>query len=212
MATRPGTLVIPYYSGRPGVWRRLASGRGKRLPRMAILPNHFGENASKLTPCAVLGRKGHLMQTLLQDLRYAFRNLVKSPGFAMVAAVTLAVGIGANTAIFSIIETVLLRPLPYRNPEQLLRLYETESAPGQYPFAGPDFIDWKTQNSTFQDMTLFSWPQDMNNPPKLETQLPVTATEEAEEPEDTEDTKETDESNEVAAWVFRSEEHTSELQ
>jgi putative ABC transport system permease protein len=102
------------------------------------------------------------MQTLLQDLRYAVRNLWKSPGFALVATATLAIGIGANTAIFSIIETVLLRPLPYRNPEQLVRLYETESAPGQYPFAGPDFIDWKTQNSTFQDMALFSWPQDMN--------------------------------------------------
>jgi putative ABC transport system permease protein len=102
------------------------------------------------------------MQTLLQDLRHAVRSLWKSPGFAIVATVTLAIGIGANTAIFSIIETVLLRPLPYRNPEQLLRLYETESAPGQYPFAGPDFIDWKTQNGTFQDMALFSWPQDMN--------------------------------------------------
>jgi putative ABC transport system permease protein len=102
------------------------------------------------------------MQTLLQDLRYAVRALWKSPGFALVATVTLAIGIGANTAIFSIIETVLLRPLPYRSPEQLLRLYETESAPGTYPFAGPDFIDWKTQNSTFQDMALFSWTQNMN--------------------------------------------------
>jgi putative ABC transport system permease protein len=102
------------------------------------------------------------MHTLLQDLRYAVRNLWKSPGFALVATATLGIGIGANTAIFSIIETVLLRPLPYRNPEQLVRLYETESAPGQYPFAGPDFIDWKTQNSTFQDMALLSWPQDIN--------------------------------------------------
>jgi putative ABC transport system permease protein len=102
------------------------------------------------------------MHTLLQDLRYAVRNLWKSPGFALVATATLGIGIGANTAIFSIIETVLLRPLPYRNPEQLVRLYETESAPGQYPFAGPDFIDWKTQNSTFQDMAMFGWPQDMN--------------------------------------------------
>ncbi len=102
------------------------------------------------------------MQTLLQDLRYAVRNLLKSPGFAIVASATLAIGIGANTAIFSIIETVLLRPLPYRSPEQLLRLYETESAPGTYPFAGPDFIDWKTQNSTFQDMALFGWTQRMN--------------------------------------------------
>ena len=102
------------------------------------------------------------MHTLLQDLRHAVRSLWKSPGFAIVATATLGIGIGANTAIFSIIETVLLRPLPYRNPEQLVRLYETESAPGQYPFAGPDFIDWKTQNSTFQDMTLFAWPNDVN--------------------------------------------------
>src|SRR5258705_1753311 len=103
-----------------------------------------------------------IMQTLSQDLRRAFRSLWKSPGFAIVATATLAIGIGANTAIFSIIETVLRRPLPFRNPEQLLRLYETESAPGQYPFAGPDFIDWKTQNSTFQDMALFGWHIDRN--------------------------------------------------
>ena len=102
------------------------------------------------------------MRTLLQDLRYAIRSLEKARGFALVAAVTLAVGIGANTAIFSIIDTILLRPLPYRNPSQLVRLNETESAPGRYPFAGPDFVDWKAQNGTFQDMTLFAWPHDMN--------------------------------------------------
>lgn len=102
------------------------------------------------------------MDTLFQDLRFAIRNLLKYPGFAMIATVTLAIGIGANTAIFSIVEAVLLRPLPFHHPDQLLRLYETESAPGNYPFAGPDFIDWKTQNSTFQDMALFGWPHDMN--------------------------------------------------
>jgi putative ABC transport system permease protein len=102
------------------------------------------------------------MRTFVQDLRYAFRNLRNARGFALVAAVTLAIGIGANTAIFSIIDTILLRPLPYRDPSQLVRLNETESAPGRYPFAGPDFADWKAQNSTFQDMTLFAWPRDMN--------------------------------------------------
>jgi len=102
------------------------------------------------------------MPTLLQDLRYAFRNLGNARGFALVAAVTLAIGIGANTAIFSIIDTILLRPLPYRNPGQLVRLNETEAAPGRYPLAGADFVDWKAQNSTFQDMTLFGWSHDMN--------------------------------------------------
>ena len=102
------------------------------------------------------------MRALLQDLRYAFRNLGNARGFALVAAVTLGIGIGANTAIFSIIDTVLLRPLPYRDPNRLVTLNETESAPGRYPFAGPDFVDWKAQNNTFQDMTLFGWPHDMN--------------------------------------------------
>ena len=102
------------------------------------------------------------MPTFLRDLRYAFRNLRNARGFAVIAVVTLAIGIGANTAIFSIIDAVLLRPLPYRNSSQLVRLNETESAPGSYPFAGPDFVDWKGQNRTFQDMTLFGWPHDMN--------------------------------------------------
>jgi putative ABC transport system permease protein len=102
------------------------------------------------------------MPALTLDLRYAFRSLRNARGFALVAALTLAIGIGANTAIFSIIDAVLLRPLPYRDPAQLVRLNETESAPGRYPFAGPDFVDWKAQNHTFQDMTLFFWPMDMN--------------------------------------------------
>src|ERR1039457_6212285 len=65
-----------------------------------------------------------LLRTCLQDLRYAVRNLLRSRGFAAVAAITLTIGIGANTAIFSIIDTILLRPLPFRDPGQLVRLYE----------------------------------------------------------------------------------------
>jgi predicted permease len=103
-----------------------------------------------------------LMRTCPQDLRYAVRNLWNSPGFTAVAAITLTIGIGANTAIFSIIDAILLRPLPYRDPGQLVRLYETEAAPGHYPFAPPDYLDWKAQNKTFQDMALFGWPNDMN--------------------------------------------------
>ncbi|MGO4884013.1 MAG: ABC transporter permease [Bryobacteraceae bacterium] len=103
-----------------------------------------------------------LLRTCLRDLRYAARNLARSRGFAVVAALTLAAGIGANTAIFSIIDSILLRPLPFRDPGQLVRLFETESAPGTYPFAGPDFVDWRAQNKTFQDMAMFGWPGDMN--------------------------------------------------
>src|SRR5579862_3905989 len=103
-----------------------------------------------------------LIRTCLQDLRYAVRNLLRSPGFTVVAALTLTIGIGANSAIFSIIDTILLRPLPYRNPGQLIRLYETEAAPGHYPFAGPDFIDWRKENHTLQGMSLLGWPGDLN--------------------------------------------------
>ncbi|MGA3028000.1 MAG: ABC transporter permease [Bryobacteraceae bacterium] len=102
------------------------------------------------------------MHTLLQDVRHATRNLLKSRGLTVVAVATLAIGIGANTAIFSIVDTLLLRPLPFPNPEQLVQLNETEAAPGKYPFAGPDFVDWKKQNTAFQDMTLYGWTRNMN--------------------------------------------------
>jgi putative ABC transport system permease protein len=102
------------------------------------------------------------MDTLIQDIRYGVRGLKRSPAFAFVAILTLALGIGANTAIFSIVYAVLLRPLPYQQPGQLVSLYETEAEPGNYPFTGPDFLDWKTENHTFQDMALLSWNHAMN--------------------------------------------------
>jgi putative ABC transport system permease protein len=102
------------------------------------------------------------MESLLQDLRYGIRNLGKTRGLTIVAIITLALGIGANSAIFSVIDAVLLRPLPFHSPGSLVRVYQTEAAPGNFPFSGPDFLDWKKQNHSFEDMSLYGWGHDMN--------------------------------------------------
>jgi putative ABC transport system permease protein len=102
------------------------------------------------------------MRALLQDFGYFGRSIVKSPGFFAVAVLTLALGIGANTAIFSIINAVLLRPLPFHEPERLMRLFETEAAPGNYPWSGPNYIDTEAQNRTLEATALFAWEQRLN--------------------------------------------------
>src|SRR5215470_6764633 len=103
-----------------------------------------------------------MLEKLLQDVRFGTRMLLKSPGFAFVAVLTLALGIGANTAIFSIIDAVLLRPLPFHDQDRLVQLWETESAPGNYPFAGPDYMDWQAQTKTLEGTSAFTWPSAMN--------------------------------------------------
>ncbi len=102
------------------------------------------------------------MRALLQDIGYFGRTIAKSPGFFAVAVLTLALGIGANTAIFSVINAVLLRPLPFHEPDRLVRLFQTEAAPGNYPFTGPDYIDMQAQNRTLEATALFAWYQRLN--------------------------------------------------
>ena len=102
------------------------------------------------------------MPTLLRDVSYFGRMLVKSPGFFAVAILILALGVGANTAIFSVLNAMLLRPLPFDEPDRLVRLFETEAAPGLYPFAAPDYLDWQTENRTLEGMALMGWPQRTN--------------------------------------------------
>ncbi|HEV2489549.1 MAG TPA: ABC transporter permease [Candidatus Acidoferrales bacterium] len=103
-----------------------------------------------------------MMRQLLQDLRYGARMLAKSPGFTAIAVLTLALGIGANTAIFSVINSALLKPLPFKDPQQLVSLRETESAPGNFPLDGADYMDWQAQNKTFSSMSLFTYGSAMS--------------------------------------------------
>ncbi|HEU0252527.1 MAG TPA: ABC transporter permease, partial [Pyrinomonadaceae bacterium] len=94
------------------------------------------------------------METLLKDIRYGVRGLVKRPGFTAIALITLALGIGANTAIFSVVNAVLLRPLQFKDPEQLVVVWEDATFAG-FPRNTPapaNYIDWKNQSQSFADM------------------------------------------------------------
>ena len=97
------------------------------------------------------------MRTLWQDLRYGARMLLKKPGFTLIAILTLALGIGANTAIFSVINAVLLRPLPYPEPDRLALLYETNPQKGRDDIgvSYPNFADWQAQNQSFEQLAAF---------------------------------------------------------
>ena len=95
------------------------------------------------------------METLWQDIRYGFRMLAKSPTFTVIAVLTLALGIGANTAIFSAVNAILLRPLPYENPDRLVFLSEwSKQVPGM-SISVANFNDWRTMNSVFDSMVAF---------------------------------------------------------
>ena len=99
------------------------------------------------------------MRTFLQDVRYGLRTLAKSPGFTAAALLTLTLGIGATAAIFSVVDAVLLRALPFRDPSQLVSIYEDASHVG-FPRNTPapgNYADWKAQTQVFQDVAATSW-------------------------------------------------------
>ncbi|MFP5264398.1 MAG: ABC transporter permease [Blastocatellia bacterium] len=97
------------------------------------------------------------METIYQDLRYSVRIMLKSRAFTVIAVLALALGIGANSAIFSVVNSVLLRPLPFDEPDRLLMLWETSVKRGQTgaPASVPNFIDWQNQNTVFEHVAAF---------------------------------------------------------
>ncbi len=102
------------------------------------------------------------IETLWMDIAYGLRQLRRNPGFATVAILTLALGVGANTAIFSVVNAVLLRPLPFADPERLVDARETEEAPGTYPVNPANYLDWKAQNRTLAATSVYSWSSNVS--------------------------------------------------
>ena len=95
------------------------------------------------------------MSLMLQDIRYGIRSLARHPGFTVIALLTLALGIGANTAIFSVVNAVLIRPLPFADPEGIVWLWDTIRPGAPAPTSLPEFLDWKEQNGSFEYMAAF---------------------------------------------------------
>ena len=93
----------------------------------------------------------------LQDLRYGLRRLAKSPGFTVVAILTLALGIGANTAIFSVVNGVLINPLPFRNADRIVSVFQNLPDFPEGSISYPNFLDWQRDNRSFESMAAYRW-------------------------------------------------------
>src|SRR5437868_1847154 len=102
------------------------------------------------------------MENLWQDLRYGVRVLLKKPGFTFIVIITLALGVGANTAIFSVVNGLLLRPLPYPDSQRIVDVWHTppqESFPGLKTFSvsPANYLDWKSQSNSFEQMAIYQY-------------------------------------------------------
>ena len=113
---------------------------------------------------------------MIQDLRFSVRMLLKNPGFTLVAVITLALGIGANTAIFSVVNTVLLRPLPYHEPERLVQVWEKMPDSGNNVISPDNFLDWQKQAKSFEGLSIYDvWLPAISTTGKTEQIVGVSA-------------------------------------
>src|SRR5262245_28714378 len=124
-------------------------GRLGRRNKLALLWHSVGAFAD-----AIWLQPRRMEDEMFQDLRYGARMLLKNPGYTLVAILTLALGIGANTAIFSVVNAVMLRPLPYSEPERLVQVWETKPRANRWAdwVSYPDFQDWRERNTVFDEI------------------------------------------------------------
>jgi len=122
----------------------------------------FGDRAALARECLTISRgrekkvrRRNMLESLMQDLRYAGRTLVKNPGFSVVAILTLALGIGANVTVFSIVNGVLLKPLPFHRPQELVWVAERGQSGGAMAAAWRNFLDWRSESRSFQGLTAY---------------------------------------------------------
>ena len=135
-------------------WQRLArdvarADRPNAQPRIERLSDTITGFAQ------TRGGGATVLANFLRDMRYAARQLVKTPGFTVVAILTLGLGIGATSAIFSVVNGVLLRPLPYPEPDRLVRVHEIVPQYGLFSVAPATFLDWRQQNSVFEHIAAY---------------------------------------------------------
>src|SRR5688572_25605207 len=98
-----------------------------------------------------------VMDVFLNDIRYAFRNLIKRPGFTLIAVLTLGIGIGANTAIFSSIYALLLKPLAFPELDRVVAIWDKSPAYAHNEVAMANYLDWRAQTQSFEHLALYSW-------------------------------------------------------
>src|SRR5437764_15227766 len=133
--------------------QNVAGGMSPEEARRAALKDFGGLQQAKENCRDARGVRP--LEDLWQDLRYGVRVLGKNPGFTLVAVITLALGVGANTAIFSVVNAVLLRPLPFPDPDRVLILYETIKPAGATAISVPNLRDWQQQNTVFDGIAAY---------------------------------------------------------